>query len=176
MAHVRALFRVLHVDHDHSGMLTVEVAPTHATRDGVEVLEHKRFWDATPSGKGELKVGQAVSDAVRMLFAPGAYVYLDLIDSEEDIIGQAAGAIRTDWQIDEVVLRPADFRVKLSPVVGQHVAGSRDNGRNAVVFGARYDCGSIEMSINNLEALPFFAFTPTKGAKARQIVIDFSPG
>lgn len=175
--HVRALFRVLDVSHNHTGLQVVKFAPTHATRDGVEVEEHKRFWDATPSGDGELKVHNAAPDAVREMFAPAAYVYLDLIDCEDDIIGQAAGAVRTDWQVDEVLLRPEDFRVKLSPVVGPYLRDEarRDNGRNAAVFGGGFDCGSILMGINNLSALPFFAFTPTRGQKPKRIVIDFSP-
>lgn len=178
MAHVRALFRVLNVVHDHSGMLIVGVGPTYATRDGDPCEVNKSFWEATPSGSGELKLSRDVSDAVRALFAPGAYLYLDLIDNEADIIGQAAGAIRTDWHLVEVTHRPEDFRVTLSPVVGAYDRGElkRHNGRNTELFGGGYDCGQIHMQINNLDALPFFELVPKKGRASRRIVIDFSPG
>jgi hypothetical protein len=178
MRHVRCLFRVLSVSKSYDNAVVASIAPTFATRDGRQSDENKAFFEATPSGAGELRLGPGA--AALELFAPGAYLYLDFYrdePGEDHPVPQ--GGVRTDWLVDSVEVSWNSFQPKLYARRGEYdyTEKTHNNGRNAAVFGGGPAMAEIRMSINNLHAWPFFAFAPdaARTVKDAAVVIDFSP-
>lgn len=180
MRHVRCMFRVLSDARSHDGARIVKLAPTFASRDGRQCEENRSFWEATPSGDAELGLSPLTLRGNDPMFNAGSYLYLDLISDEAEVIGRAEGSIRTDWDLTGLELRPASFAVQLE-VNHDGYRQSKDGilqpaeCRNAQLFGTSWARGTIQMQINNTEALPFFRFEPVPRGKPRKLVIDFSP-
>ena len=179
MNSVRCLFRVLSVSTTYDGAITARIAPTYSSRDGKSSEENRSFWEATPSGEGEVRIDADTPAAE--LFKAGGYVYLDIYQwrSLDDPPAPSPLHLRSDWQLEEVAIRLDHFRVKLCARLSPDAKGWQkgqpyDNGRGAAVFGSRCPHGSLEMQINNLHAWSFFAFTPAKNQAPFGYVIDFS--
>lgn len=181
LRHVRAMFHVLNQT-EGIGYRTIRLAPTYATRDGVQVPEHKAFWDATPSGNMEVTVAPDAESVE--FFEPGRYVYLDFYAKDYTPPAPSTGR-RSSWWVASVKVdgRPpgtdygTSFHVSLAPPRGESVQvdgkhSHWDNGQHAWLFGKGYAKGEIGATIQNPHAFPFFALEP---GQTRELVVDFWP-
>lgn len=183
MRHVRCMFRVLTDTNSHDGARIVRIAPTYSTRDGKPCEENRWFWEATPTGEGELFINSACPLGQHEMFRAGSYLYLDMISDEQEVIGRAEGAIRTDWVLSELTLSPTQFKVRMDVDTAgygrtdpnNHRQTLRATCRNAALFGEYWARGELAMTISNLAAIPFFRFEPQLGGQPRKLVVDFSP-
>lgn len=181
MRHVRCLFFVQHVVIHNAlpgapRLLSARVGPTYSKRDGEVVAEHRAFWEATPSGTGEIQVPE--DSKMAALLQPGGYFYLDLYDHEPPVHPSHGEALRTDWLIEAVHVQAAAFKPRLIPAEGHHLDRDRgrENGRNHVMFRNQWRRDTfLEFSVTNCDAFPFFELRPQPLGKSRAIVIDFSP-
>ena len=77
MRQVRAKFRCLGITHRYDKNSIVELGAV-MNKKGDNFEENASFWDATPTGKAELVFAHECD------MEPGAYYYIDLVETEEE--------------------------------------------------------------------------------------------
>ena len=87
MRQVRAKFRCLGITHRYDHNFIVELGAV-MNKKGDNFEENKSFWNCTPTGKAEVVCVHECD------FEPGAYYYVDLVESGED----------DDWHLNYVRL------------------------------------------------------------------------
>lgn len=151
---IRCMFRTLGIERTYDNALHVRGAPTYASRDGIEVPEHKSFWKATPSGSLQIQIHK--DEPLAQLFEPGGYVYLDILDG--DVVADVpADAIRTSWHTSKVILfTESAFRIEYTA----------NRSRPSWCYS-----GELAIDVTNLDAWPELRIDPG-GARGKMIAFS----